>query len=266
VRRSDNRIYVSNDGRKEEEGASASEADAGSSDSDTGAKKANDRDVYRPPLHALGCCVSAVDAPRGDFMHSQVDDANDAPASASTATAQGRPKRRRIQQVVTPHQAVSLAITVWRLVRDDTGVYYTKDEVIAVHVGLHLRGAFSLAPLTSSRSQILCMIMATHYARLFRQLRHAIALSKYTSHHVAIRAGDPIWWLDAPYMLMSSAGKGFKILTYHRPNLLLVHLTSSKAARRCVAALGTGSAFDLAYRNVVLLAAGPVVHTPAPSI
>ena len=87
------------------------------------------------------------------------------------------------------HQAVSLAITVWRLVRDDTGVYYTKDEVIAVHVGLHLRGTFLLAPLTSPRGQILCMVMAAHYARSFRKLRHAIVLSKYTSHHVAIRSG-----------------------------------------------------------------------------
>ena len=51
-------------------------------------------------------------------------------------------------------------------------------------------------------------------------------------------AGDPIWWLDASSMLMSSAGKEFEILVYHRPNLLLVRLTSSNAARRCVAALG----------------------------
>ena len=99
------------------------------------------------------------------------------------------PQRRKVQQVVTHHQAVSLAITVWRLVRDDTGVYYTKDEVIAMHLGLHRHGVFSLAPLTSSRGQILCMIMAVHYARLFRQLRHAIVQSKYTSHHVAIRSG-----------------------------------------------------------------------------
>ena len=84
--------------------------------------------------------------------------------------------------------------------------------------------------------------------------------------HSAHGAGDPIWWLDAPPMLMSSAGKGFEILAYHRPNPLLVRLTSSKAARRCVAALGPDVAFDLAYRNVVLLAAGPVVHTPAPCI
>ena len=82
--------------------------------------------------------------------------------------------------------------------------------------------------------------------------------------HATHGAGDPIWWLDAPSMLMSSAGKGFDILAYHRPNLLLVRLTSSKAARRCVAALGPDVVFDLAYRNVVLLAAGPVVHTPAP--
>ena len=82
--------------------------------------------------------------------------------------------------------------------------------------------------------------------------------------HTTHGAGDPIWWLDAPSMLMSSAGKGFDILAYHRPNLLLVRLTSSKAARRCVAALGPDVVFDLAYRNVVLLAAGPVVHTPAP--
>ena len=33
------------------------------------------------------------------------------------------------------------------------------------------------------------MVMAAHYARSFRQLRHAIVLSKYTSHHVAIRSG-----------------------------------------------------------------------------
>ena len=84
--------------------------------------------------------------------------------------------------------------------------------------------------------------------------------------HSTHGAGDPIWWLDAPSMLMSSAGKGFEILAYHRPNLLLVRLTSSKAARRCVAALGPDVVFDLAYRNVVLLAAGPVVHTPAPCI
>ena len=77
----------------------------------------------------------------------------------------------------------------WSATSDDTGVYYTKDEVIAVHVGLHLRGAFSLTPLTSSRGQILCMVMATHYARLFRHLPHAIVLSRYTSHHVAIRNG-----------------------------------------------------------------------------
>ena len=84
--------------------------------------------------------------------------------------------------------------------------------------------------------------------------------------HSAHGAGDPIWWLDAPSMLMSSAFKGFKILAYHRPNLLLVRLTSSKAARRCVAALGPGVVFDLAYRHIVLLAVGPVVHTPVPCI
>ena len=84
--------------------------------------------------------------------------------------------------------------------------------------------------------------------------------------HSTHGAGDPIWWLDAPSMLMSSAGKGFEILAYHRPNLLLVRLTSYKAARRCVAALGPDVVFDLAYRNIVLLAAGPVVHTPAPCI
>ena len=46
--------------------------------------------------------------------------------------------------------------------------------------------------------------------------------------HSAHGAGDPIWWLDAPSMLMSSAGKGFEIQAHHRPNLLLVRLTSSK--------------------------------------
>ena len=33
------------------------------------------------------------------------------------------------------------------------------------------------------------MVMAALYARRFRQLRHAIVLSKYTSHHNAIRNG-----------------------------------------------------------------------------
>ena len=31
--------------------------------------------------------------------------------------------------------------------------------------------------------------MAAHYARLFRHLPHAMVLSRYTSHHVAIRNG-----------------------------------------------------------------------------
>ena len=174
----------------DEEDASASDSDAsgGSGGSEADAK-AKDREVYELPLHVLGCCVSAVDAPRGDFMHSDAGNASDTPASAGATAARGHPKRRKVQQVVTHHQAVSLAITVWRLVRDDTGVYYTKDEVIAMHVGLHRHGVFSLAPLTSSRGQILCMVMAAHYARLFRRLRHAIVLSKYTSHHVAIRNG-----------------------------------------------------------------------------
>ena len=84
--------------------------------------------------------------------------------------------------------------------------------------------------------------------------------------HSAHGVDDPIWWFDAPYMLMSSAGKRFKILAYHRPNLFLVRLTSPKAARRCVAALDADVVFDLAYRNIVLLAAGPVAHTPMPCI
>ena len=87
--------------------------------------------------------------------------------------------------------------------------------------------------------------------------------------HSAHGAGDPSWWLDAPSMLMSSAGKGFEVLAYHRPNLLLVRLTSStkpKAARRCVTALGPDVVFDLAYRSIVLLAAGPIVHAPVPCI
>jgi hypothetical protein len=40
------------------------------------------------------------------------------------------------------------------------------------------------------------MVMATRYARLFRRLRHAIVLSKYTSHHVAIRNGTGATQVD----------------------------------------------------------------------
>ena len=118
----------------------------------------------------------------------QPGDTGDGPALATAATAHGCVKRRRVQQVVAHHLAVSLAITLWRLVRDETGVW-CKDEVIPVHDGLHLRDILLLAPLTSSRGQVLCMVMAALYARRFRQLRHAIVLSKYTSHHNAIHNG-----------------------------------------------------------------------------
>ena len=188
MRRSGNRIYIVDDRGEAAGDAPDSDSDAGGSDSDADAK-ANDREIYTLPLYALGCCISAVDAPHSDFMSPDTGDAGGTPASATATAAHGRSKRRRVQQVVTHHQAVSLAITVWRLVRDGTGVYYVIDEVIAVHVGLHLRGAFSLAPLTSPRGQILCMVMAAHYARLYRHLPHAMVLSRYTSHHVAIRNG-----------------------------------------------------------------------------
>ena len=186
--RSGNCIYVSDDVQEDDDSASASGANASDDDDDADAK-ADDQDVYTLPFHVLGCCISAVDVPHEAFMHPPVDGTDNTSLSACTPTAHSRHKRRRAQQVVTHHQAVSLAITVWRLVRDDTGTYYVKEDVIAVHVGLHLRGTFLLAPLTSSRGQILCMVMATHYARLFRRLRHAIVLTRYTSHHVAIRNG-----------------------------------------------------------------------------
>ena len=188
ARRSGSRIYIIDNQSTGAGNVSASDGDAGGSDSDADAR-ASDKEVNTLPLHALGCGISAVDAPHDAYMSPDAGEANDARASASAAATHGHPKRRRVQPVVTHHQAVSLAITVWRLVRDHTGVYYTKDEVIAVHVGLHLRGAFLLAPLTSPRGQILCMVMATHYARLFRHLPHAVVLSRYTSHHVAIRNG-----------------------------------------------------------------------------
>ena len=95
------------DRRAGEGGASASDSGAGSSDSDADAKANDrDRDIQKPPLHALGCRVSAVDAPRGGFMRPDTGDANDAPASAGAAAAQGHPKRRRVQKAVTHHQAI----------------------------------------------------------------------------------------------------------------------------------------------------------------
>ena len=188
MRRSGNRVYIDDDRGEAAGDAPDSDSDAGSDGSDADAK-ANDREIYTLPLYALGCCISAVDAPHNDFMSPDAGDAGGTPASATATATHGRSKRRRVQQVVTHHQAVSLAITVWRQVRDGTGTYYVIDEVVAVHVGLHLRGAFSLAPLTSPRGQILCMVMAAHYARLYRRLPHAMILSRYTSHHVAIRNG-----------------------------------------------------------------------------
>ena len=197
ARRGDGRLYVANDRRADADGASAGSSDAGAdSDGSDADAKAKDREVYELPLYVLGCCISATDEPPGDFMHPDATYAHGTPTSAGAAATHGQSKRRRVPQVVTHHQAVSLAITVWRLVRDDTGVYYTKEEVIAVQVGLPQGDTFSLAPLTANRGQILCMVMATRYARLFRRLRHAIVLSKYTSHHVAIRNGTGATQVD----------------------------------------------------------------------
>ena len=113
VHRSDGRIYVVEDRRADEDDASASDSDAsvnsGGSEADARAK---DREVYELPLHVLGCCVSAVDAPQGDFMHSDASSTSDTPTSAGATAARGHPKRRKVQQVVTHHRAVPLAITV----------------------------------------------------------------------------------------------------------------------------------------------------------
>ena len=133
----------------------ASSSDARSDDSDPSTARA-DREVYSLPDHSLGCCISAVDVPPRAFMQPEPDDTGDGPTAAAATVAHGRTKRRRAQQVVEHHLAVSLAITLLRLVRDaTTGVYYMKEEVIAVHVGLHLRDTFMLAPLTSPRGQVL---------------------------------------------------------------------------------------------------------------
>ena len=43
----------------------------------------------------------------------------------------------------------------------------------------------------------------------------AIMMRRRQDHSAHHGAGDPTWWLDAPPMLMSSAGKGFEILAYH---------------------------------------------------
>ena len=127
---------------------------------------------------------------------------------------------------------------------------------------------FGFAPLKQQLGNSYADVMLTSGRSL--ELQHVdidpATIMRRRRDHSAHGAGDPIWWLDAPSMLMSSAGKGFGILAYHRLNLLLVRLTSSKAARRCVAALGPDVVSDLAYRNIVLLAAGPVVHTPVPCI
>ena len=88
-------------------------------------------------------------------MQPEPGDNGDSPTAAAATAAQGRAKRRKVRQVVEHHLAVSLAITLWRLVRDTTGVYYAKDQVIAVHVGLYLRDTFKLAPLTPPRGQMI---------------------------------------------------------------------------------------------------------------
>jgi hypothetical protein len=94
----------------------ASSSDARSDDSDPGTARA-DREVYSLPDHALGCCISAVDVPPRDFMQLEPGDTGDGPTTAAATVAHSRTKRRRAQQVVEHHLAVSLAITLWRLVR-----------------------------------------------------------------------------------------------------------------------------------------------------
>ena len=93
--RSNSSIHIADEGPHDEEDEIASDGDAKSDDSDADAA-VNDRDVYTLPLHVLGCCISAVDVPRGGFMHLEPGSANDTSASAGTAAAHGRPKRRRV--------------------------------------------------------------------------------------------------------------------------------------------------------------------------
>ena len=80
--------------------------------------------------------------------------------------------------------------------------------------------------------------------------------------HAAHSAGDPIWWLDAAGMF-----KGDYFVIARAAGdlvLILVQPTCNRATLDCIGALDPDVIFDLAYRNTVLVAAGPLIRIPEP--
>ena len=78
--------------------------------------------------------------------------------------------------------------------------------------------------------------------------------------HAAHSAGDPVWWLDAAGMFKGD----YFVIARAAGDLVLIQPTCSRATLDCIGALGPDVIFDLAYRNTVLVAAGPLVRTPEP--
>ena len=78
--------------------------------------------------------------------------------------------------------------------------------------------------------------------------------------HAAHSTGDPIWWLDAAGMFKGD----YFVIVRAVGDLVLIQPTCSRTTLNCIGALGPGVIFDLAYRNSVLVAAGPLIRTPDP--